>query len=127
MQRDRIVYLLFDISVISKGIDGALEIVGGVLLFLISPTQVYAIVRVLTQHELSEDPHDLVATYLLNSTQRLSGGAQVFGAPALARSRQSGVSHRFAAEAALGIPCGYPVLPALPGLSAVSPLAHPLA
>jgi uncharacterized membrane protein len=80
MQRDRLVHVLFDISVISKGIDGALEIVGGALLFLLSPTRVYNIVHILTQHELSEDPHDLVATYLLNSTQHLSGGAQVFAA-----------------------------------------------
>ncbi|MHB8838334.1 MAG: DUF2127 domain-containing protein [Gemmatimonadaceae bacterium] len=80
MQKDRVVHVLFDISVISKGIDGALEIVGGVLLFLVSPTKVYDIVRILTQHELSEDPHDLIATYLLNSTRHLSGGAQVFGA-----------------------------------------------
>jgi len=80
MQRDRIVHVLFDISVISKGIDGVLEIVGGALLFLVSPIRVYNVVRILTQHELSEDSHDLVATYLLNSTQHLSGGAQVFGA-----------------------------------------------
>lgn len=42
--------------------------------------RVYNVIRVLTQHELSEDPHDLVATYLLNSTQHVSGGTQVFGA-----------------------------------------------
>jgi uncharacterized membrane protein len=80
MKRGRLVHLLFDISVITKGIDGVLEIVGGILLFLLSPLQVYTIVRVLTQHELSQDPHDLVATYLLNRTQGLSGGAQAFGA-----------------------------------------------
>ena len=80
MQRDRIVHILFDISVISKGIDGALEIVGGALLFLVDPMRVHSIVRILTQHELSEDPRDLVATYLLNTTQHLSGGAQVFAA-----------------------------------------------
>lgn len=80
MQRDRLVHVLFEISVISKGIDGALEIVGGALLFLVSPTKIYTIVRILTQHELSEDAHDLVATYLLNSTQHLSGGTQRFAA-----------------------------------------------
>jgi uncharacterized membrane protein len=80
MHRDRIVHILFDISVISKGIDGALEIVGAALLFLVNPITVHSIVRILTQHELSEDPHDLVATYLLNTTQHLSGGTQVFAA-----------------------------------------------
>jgi len=79
-QRDRIVHLLFDISVIAKGIDGVLETVGGLLLLLISPTQLHHIARLLTQHELSEDPHDLVANYLLHSSQGLSAGAKTFGA-----------------------------------------------
>ena len=76
----RIIHLFFDISVIAKGIDGALEIVGGVLLLLISPTQLHDIVRILTQHELTEDPHDLVANYLLRTSQGLSLGAKTFSA-----------------------------------------------
>jgi len=80
MQRDRIVHVLFDISVIGKGIDGALEIVGGAALFFISPMKIHSIVRILTQHELSKDPHDHVAAYLLNGTQHLSSGVQVFAA-----------------------------------------------
>ncbi len=80
MQRQRLVHALFAISVISKGVDGALEIVGGTLLFFVNPLQIHNIVRILTQHELSEDPHDLVASYLLNSAEQLSAGAQVFAA-----------------------------------------------
>src|SRR5258708_35146725 len=80
MQRARLVHAFFAISVISKGVAGALEIVAGTLLFLINPLQVHDIVRILTQHELSEDPHDLVASYLLNSAQHLSAGAHVFAA-----------------------------------------------
>jgi len=78
MQRGRLVHAFFTISVISKGVDGALEIVGGTLLLFVNPLQIHNIVRILTQHELSEDPHDLVARYLLNSAQDLSTGAQVF-------------------------------------------------
>ena len=78
VSRGRIAHVLFDISVISKGVDGALETIGGVLLFFMSSSQIHTVVRVLTQHELSEDPHDLVATYLLNSTQTLTHGAQAF-------------------------------------------------
>ena len=74
-RRGRIVHLLFDVSVIAKGIDGVLEIAGGVLLLLISPPRLYYLARILTQHELSEDPHDAVANYLLSSSQQLSAGA----------------------------------------------------
>jgi len=80
VKRDRVVHLFFDMGVIIKGVDGALEIAGGALLLLINPTNVQAIVRTLTLHELSEDPHDIVANYLLNSAQHLSGVTQRFAA-----------------------------------------------
>lgn len=76
----RIIHVFFDLSVIGKGIDGVFEVVGGVLLFFISPDRIHAILRVLTQHELSEDPRDLIATYLLNSTQHLTTGVTLFAA-----------------------------------------------
>ena len=78
--RNQTIHLLFDISVIAKGVDGVLEIVGGVLLFLVNPDQVNRLVRILTQHELSEDPHDLVAGLLLHSAQQLSIGTKAFAA-----------------------------------------------
>jgi uncharacterized membrane protein len=64
--------VLFDISVITKGVDGVLEVLGGALLLLATSSQIQSGMRILTQHELSEDPHDVVATYLLNSTQHLA-------------------------------------------------------
>ena len=75
-----IVHLLFDIGVITKGIDGALEIIGGALLFFVSPDQLRHIARILTLHELSEDPHDIVANYLLHTAQHLSPSVTTFGA-----------------------------------------------
>ena len=74
------VHVLFDISVISKGVDGALEIVGGTLLYFVSPAHIHYIVRILTQHELSEDPNDLLAGYLLQAAKHLSADAQIFAA-----------------------------------------------
>lgn len=74
------IHVFFDLGVIAKGVDGALEIVGGILLFFISPDRISAIIQVLTQHELSEDPRDLVATYLFNSTHDLTKGVTTFAA-----------------------------------------------
>ena len=79
-QREKMVHVLFDISVISKGVDGALEIVGGALLSFVSPAHIHSLVRLLTQHELSEDPHDLLAGYLLQAAQHLTADAQIFAA-----------------------------------------------
>jgi uncharacterized membrane protein len=80
VDRRRIIHVLFDISVISKGVDGALEVLGGALLLFATSGQIQSGMRILTQHELSEDPHDLVATYLLNSTQHLASSTKIFAA-----------------------------------------------
>jgi uncharacterized membrane protein len=72
--------VLFDISVITKAVDGVLEVLGGALLLFATSSQLQRGIRILTQHELSEDPHDLVATYLLNSTAHLASATQVFAA-----------------------------------------------
>jgi uncharacterized membrane protein len=78
--RDKIVHLLFNIGVIGKGIDGILEILGGILLFILSPERINDIVRLITQHELSEDPNDFVAHLLVQSLHHLSGDTKLFGA-----------------------------------------------
>lgn len=70
----------FRISLWIKGVDGVLEILGGLLLFLVSPATLGALVGFLTRHELSEDPQDLIANYLLRQTHNLSKSATLFGA-----------------------------------------------
>jgi len=70
----------FKIGLVLKGLDGVLEVAGGILLLFLSPQAIQHIVRVLTAHELSEDPHDLIARYLLHTTAHLHHGATLFGA-----------------------------------------------
>jgi uncharacterized membrane protein len=70
----------FKISLILKGLDGILEVIGGTLLLFVSPAAINQLVRVLTAHELSEDPHDLIASYLLHTTAHLGRGTTLFGA-----------------------------------------------
>ncbi len=70
----------FKVGLVLKGLDGILEVVGGILLLVVSPQAIDQLVRVLTAHELSEDPHDLVANYLLHTTAHLGRGTTLFGA-----------------------------------------------
>ena len=70
----------FEIGIILKGLDGALEVVGGVLLLLVSPQTINNIALSLTRGELSEDPHDFIATHILNTAHGLTGQGLVFGA-----------------------------------------------
>jgi uncharacterized membrane protein len=71
---------LFEIGIIGKGLDGAAELLGGLLLLWASPDRIRHLAVVLTQGELSEDPHDLIATRILHSANGLTGGAVRFGA-----------------------------------------------
>jgi uncharacterized membrane protein len=70
----------FKVGLVLKGLDGILEVAGGILLLFLSPHAIEHLVRALTAHELSEDPHDLIARYLLHTTAHLGKGATVFGA-----------------------------------------------
>ena len=70
----------FKIGLVLKGLDGILEVVGGLLLLFLSPHAIDHLVRVLTAHELSEDPHDVIARYLLHTTAHLNKGITLFGA-----------------------------------------------
>jgi uncharacterized membrane protein len=70
----------FKVGLVLKGLDGILEVAGGILLLFLSPQAIQHLARVLTAHELSEDPHDLIARYLLHTTAHLSHGTTVFGA-----------------------------------------------
>jgi uncharacterized membrane protein len=71
---------VFEIGIIGKGLNGTAELIGGLLLLVASPDRIRHFAVLLTQGELSEDPHDLIATRLLHSANGLTGGAVRFGA-----------------------------------------------
>jgi uncharacterized membrane protein len=73
-------HVLFLIGVIGKGVDGLLEILGGLTLFIVTPGQIQSLAQTLTLHELSEDPNDFIATYLLNNAAGLTAGTERFAA-----------------------------------------------
>jgi uncharacterized membrane protein len=70
----------FRISVTLKGLDGALETIGGLVLLFVRPATIDHLVRRLTQHELSQDPHDFIARHLLRSAGHLTHGSTLFAA-----------------------------------------------
>ncbi len=74
------VHRLFLIGLAFKGIDGALEIIGGALLVIVSPEQLNALVRNVTQNELNTDPHDIVANFFRHATRHLDSGTETFAA-----------------------------------------------
>jgi uncharacterized membrane protein len=76
--RARLRELLFRLSVLLKGLDAILEIVGALALWLISPGFIASAVHFLTQDEIAEDPHDLIANWLRHAAARFSLSSEHF-------------------------------------------------
>ncbi|MDD5032272.1 MAG: DUF2127 domain-containing protein [Patescibacteria group bacterium] len=79
-EQKTVYHRIFLVSILLKGIDGILEIIGGLLLFIVSSAQINQFVLALTQRELSEDAKDIMANYLVNAAASFSLSAQLFGA-----------------------------------------------
>ena len=69
---------VFDIVVILKGLNGLVEIASGPGLLLIKAGTIMEWVQWLTQSELLQDPHDLLATSLEKWAMNFGHDAQVF-------------------------------------------------
>ena len=76
---NNIYHVGFEIGLLLKGIDGILEIIGGILFLFITPDRLNRIVTFLTQHELSVDPNDVVANMLVKWSSHYTASIQHFG------------------------------------------------
>ncbi|MEY9953523.1 DUF2127 domain-containing protein [Leifsonia sp. EB34] len=79
-RRERRVEVLFRVTLVLKGLDGVLELIGGVLLLFLTPQRLNAVVVFLTQHELGDDPNDPVSNWIVHFGHTLTGSATLFGA-----------------------------------------------
>lgn len=77
---EKTLHAIFELSLLFKGLIALVEIIGGILAFFISQDFLMKIVTAVTQDELSEDPKDFIAHYLIQSAQNLSIGSQHFAA-----------------------------------------------
>jgi uncharacterized membrane protein len=68
----------FLVTILLKGLNGFLEIIGGLLIILFPPSLVLRLADFLTQNEVSEDPRDKIANYFLHSLQGYSSSTQDF-------------------------------------------------
>ena len=71
---------LFLLGIVGKGLNGLAELIGGALLLVTTPVQLQHLAQRLTATELAQDPHDLIARYLLHSADGLSGAVVTFAA-----------------------------------------------
>lgn len=75
---ERYLYLAFRISLWCKGLIALIEIFGGIAAFFVTHALLVQAADIVTQGELQEDPHDLVANYLIHFVRNLTLGTQHF-------------------------------------------------
>lgn len=69
--RSHLLDLAFLLGLLLKGLDGAIELVGGAILLWLSPDRLVALTQQAVAGELSEDPQDLIANVLLHGVGHL--------------------------------------------------------
>ena len=74
----RLRHQAFQVGIVFKGLDGALEIIVGAALLLTTLQRIQGIVGSLTNHELIENPKDLLANFAVNKAEHLSTGTLHF-------------------------------------------------
>ena len=70
----------FRVGITVKGFDGVLEVVAGVALWFVSPTQMSAFIKTLTDHMLTRIPHGFISRHLLAASQGFTNDSREFAA-----------------------------------------------
>ncbi len=73
-----LIHKSFEVAILLKGLDGILEMIGALLILFLSPVRLNGLIILLTQHELSVDPKDLIANYLVHFASSFTANTQYF-------------------------------------------------
>ena len=69
---------LFLIVIILKGLHGILELIGGLAFIFIKSSFIVKIINTIFKHELIQDPKDLIANFLIQTSQHISPNTMSF-------------------------------------------------
>ena len=71
---------VFRISIILKGLDAAIEVIGGALLLFVTRSDITHFVAWLTRSTLAHNPHNYIAVHLNSSAEHLAADSTLIGA-----------------------------------------------
>jgi uncharacterized membrane protein len=77
-RRGKVLHWLYLLGIWIKGIDGVLEVIGGVLLLLVKQSALNTLIAQLTQHELATDHGDWVVVHIREAVSHLSSDTKLF-------------------------------------------------
>ena len=70
----------YEAGIVIKGIDGVLELIGGILALTLSPHAITGITRFVIEHPLADEQHGFIATHVARAGQHLAAGHNLFAA-----------------------------------------------
>lgn len=76
--RKEFLHDIFLIGIFIKGIDGILELIAGIILLITKSNFISNFVQRIFQHELFEDPKDLIANYFVQTSTNISVSLLLF-------------------------------------------------
>jgi uncharacterized membrane protein len=76
--RSSLLDTIFHAGITIKGFDGVLEIIGGMLIWFITPSSMNGILRFASMHDLPGKYDDIILAHLFHLTQTLANGGKVF-------------------------------------------------
>jgi len=77
--REKLLHWAFEVGIWFKGIDGVLELIGGVLLLCTAPDTVNHFIVDLTERELRQDPGDFICNTLRHAGDHFSDKTRFWG------------------------------------------------
>jgi uncharacterized membrane protein len=75
---ERTIHLVFEVSLWLKGVFALSEIIAGIGAYFISQQFLLNVALWVTKEEFAEDPHDIIANFLLHTIQNFSVSTQKF-------------------------------------------------
>jgi len=68
----------FRFTVFLKGLNALAEMIGGILILVVNKASIVILMLNLTQNQMSDDPDDLLGTFIVNNIANFSANSQIF-------------------------------------------------
>ena len=72
IKKENILHNLFMMGIAIKVVNGFLELISGIILMMVRTDKIINAMQMIFQHELFQDPTDLIANYVIQAAQHLS-------------------------------------------------------
>ena len=76
--KEKNIFRIFELGLLIKGVDAVIEIVGGFFVWFVNKAYIVTFILNVTRPELSDDPKDYLANFIVNTASAFSTSSQNF-------------------------------------------------